>query len=160
MLQKLRSGGWSPDVFLPILPSSKNLVVSFTRSNPLHLCRSQICICRQSTHMFCCALHPSVLLLLVPFLFHSTHLSPSGGISILEGPMVLQMDSARPRGEEEEERCLSWGERITTWMMVCARRPCCDVQICRGRWGRRSWNQRTWSVARKQTDYALSTTNV
>lgn len=137
MLQKLRSGGWSPDVFLPILPSSKNLVVSFTRSNPLHLCRSQICICRQSTHMFCCALHPSVLLLLVPFLFHSTHLSPSGGISILEGPVVLQMDSARPRGEEEEERCLSWGERIMTWMMICARRPYCDVQICRGRWGRR-----------------------
>lgn len=48
------------------------------------------------------------------------------------------LDSARPRGEEEEERCLSWGgKRITTWMMVCARWPYCDVQICRGRWGRR-----------------------
>ena len=54
--------------------------------------------------------------------------------------MVLQMDSARPRAEEEEEEeegDLLWGKRIMTWMMVCARRPYCDVQIRSGRWGRR-----------------------
>lgn len=92
------------------------------------------------------SVHPHVLLrslslcfAFVSSLSFSFHSSLSlGGDLDPRGPCGSADGLGSTQGRRKRRKVsLVGGKRITTWMMVCARRPYCDVQICRGRWGRR-----------------------